>query len=62
MTSKALPNNFHPARQLFAYSLKRTAGLTVLMTVVALLACPVYTLLKISGYTRIPQGFITLIP
>ena len=41
MTSKALPNNFHPARQLFAYSLKRTAGLTVLMTVVALLACPV---------------------
>ena len=48
MTSKALPNNFHPARQLFAYSLKRTAGLTVLMTVVALLACPVYTLLKIE--------------
>lgn len=48
MTSKALPNSFHPARRLFAYSLKRTSGLTVLMTVVALLACPVYTLLKIE--------------
>ena len=39
MTSKALPNSFHPARRLLAYSLKRTSGLTVLMTVVALLAC-----------------------
>ncbi len=48
MTSKALPNSFHPARRLLAYSLKRTSGLTVLMTVVALLACPVYTLLKIE--------------
>ena len=48
MMSKALPNNFHPARRLFAYSLKRTAGLTVLMTVIAMLACPVYTLLKIE--------------
>ena len=48
MTSKALPNSFHPARRLLAYSLKRTSGLTVLMTVIALLACPVYTLLKIE--------------
>ena len=37
MTSRASLNNFHPALNLYRYSVKRTLGLTVLITVFLLL-------------------------
>ena len=36
MTQKTLPNKFHPAINLYRLSVKRTAGLTVLITVFSL--------------------------
>lgn len=49
MTSKASLNNFHPALNLYRYSVKRTLGLTVLITVFLLLVCPGYTLMLINN-------------
>lgn len=51
MSSKSL-NNFHPALNLFFYSMKRSMGLTVLVTVFLLLICPGYILLYLSDVTN----------
>lgn len=49
MTLKASSINFHPSLRLYGYSVKRTAGLTVLMTVFMLLFCPGYVLMHINN-------------
>ena len=49
MTQKTLPNKFHPAINLYRLSVKRTAGLTVLITVFSLLFCPGYVLMTINS-------------
>lgn len=49
MTQKTLPNKFHPAINLYRLSVKRTAGLTVLITVFSLLFCPGYVLMMINS-------------
>lgn len=48
MTLKASSGNFHPLLRLYGYSSKRTAGLTVLMTIFMLLFCPGYVLMHIN--------------
>lgn len=57
MTSKASLNNFHPALNLYRYSVKRTLGLTVLITVFLLLVCPGYTLMLINN--ELEHGYIS---
>lgn len=49
MTRKTSPNKFHPSVNLYRLSVKRTAGLTVLMTVFSLLFCPGYVLMLINS-------------
>ena len=49
MMSKASSINFHPSFRLYGYSVKRTAGLTLLMTVFMLLFCPGYVLMHINN-------------
>lgn len=49
MTSKALSHKFHPSLNLYRYSVKRTIGLTLLMTVFMLLICPGYVVTHISS-------------
>lgn len=49
MISKASSINFHPSFRLYGYSVKRTAGLTLLMTVFMLLFCPGYVLMRINN-------------
>lgn len=50
MSSKSL-NKFHPALNLFFYTVKRTMGLTVLITAFLLLICPGYILMYLSDVT-----------
>lgn len=57
MTSKASLNNFHPALNLYRYSVKRTMGLTVLITVFLLLVCPGYTLMLINN--ELEHGYMS---
>lgn len=49
MTSKALSHKFHPSLNLYRYSVKRTIGLTLLMTVFMLLICPGYVVTHINN-------------
>lgn len=49
MTLKASSVSFHPSLRLYGYSVKRTAGLTLLMTVFMLLFCPGYVLMHINN-------------
>ena len=49
MTSKALSHKFHPSLNLYRYSVKRTFGLTLLMTVFMLLICPGYVVTHINN-------------
>lgn len=49
MTLKASSNKFHPAFRLYKYSVKRTMGITVLLTVFFLLVCPGYTIMHINN-------------
>ena len=49
MTLKASSVKFHPSLKLYRYSVKRTMGLTVLMTVFMLLFCPGYVLTHINN-------------
>ncbi len=49
MMSKISSVRFHPAFRLYRYSVKRTMGLTVLMTVFLLLICPGYILMHINN-------------
>lgn len=49
MTLKASSGNFHPSVRLYGYSIKRTAGLTLLMTIFMLLFCPGYVLMHINN-------------
>ncbi len=48
MTAKASSVKFHPSLRLYRYSVKRTMGLTVLMTVFMLLLCPGYVITSIN--------------
>lgn len=48
MMSKASSVKFHPSLRLYGYSVKRTVGLTLLMTVFMLLMCPGYVLMHIN--------------
>lgn len=48
MMSRASSNKFHPALNLYRYSVKRTSGVTVLITVFLLLFCPGYTVIHIN--------------
>lgn len=49
MTSKVLSHKFHPSLNLYRYSVKRTIGLTLLMTVFMLLICPGYVVTHINN-------------
>ena len=49
MTAKVSSVKFHPSLKLYRYSVKRTMGLTVLMTVFMLLFCPGYVLMHINN-------------
>lgn len=49
MTAKVSSVKFHPSLRLYRYSVKRTMGLTVLMTVFMLLFCPGYVLMHINN-------------
>lgn len=48
MTQRALPNKFHAALNLYRLSVKRTAGITLLLTVFSLLFCPGYVIMEIN--------------
>ena len=48
MTQRALPNKFHAALNLYRPSVKRTAGITLLLTVFSLLFCPGYVIMEIN--------------
>lgn len=48
MTQKALPNKFHSGFNLYRLSVKRTAGITLLLTVFSLLFCPGYVVMNIN--------------
>lgn len=48
MTSKASSVSFHPSVRLYGYSVKRTVGLTLLMTIFMLLMCPGYVVMHIN--------------
>ncbi|MGN0493204.1 MAG: hypothetical protein ACI4F7_06105, partial [Acutalibacteraceae bacterium] len=49
MTSKALSHKYYPSLKLYRYSVKRTMGLTVLMTIFMLLLCPGYVVMHINN-------------
>ena len=49
MTSKALLHKFHPSLNLYRYSVKRTFGLTLLITVFMLLICPGFVVTHINN-------------
>ena len=49
MTQRALPNKFHAALNLYRLSVKRTAGITLLLTVFSLLFCPGYVIMEITA-------------
>ena len=58
MTLKASSGKFHPSLSLYGYSVKRTMGLTVLMTVFMLLFCPGYVLTYINNRLNILSATI----
>lgn len=53
MMSKISSVRFHPAFRLYRYSVKRTMGLTVLMTVFLMLICPGYILMHINHVLKL---------
>ena len=55
MTSKALLHKFHPSLNLYRYSVKRTFGLTLLMTVFMLLICPGFVVTHINNRLSISE-------
>lgn len=58
MTLKASSGNFHPSVRLYGYSVKRTAGLTLLMTIFMLLFCPGYVLMHINNRLSLQSSLI----
>ena len=53
MMSKISSVRFHPAFRLYRYSVKRTMGITVLITVFLLLICPGYILMHINNVLKL---------
>ena len=53
MMSKISSVKFHPAFRLYRYSVKRTMGITVLITVFLLLICPGYILMHINNVLKL---------
>lgn len=53
MMSKISSVRFHPAFRLYRYSVKRTMGLTVLMTVFLMLICPGYVFMHINHVLKL---------
>lgn len=53
MMSKISSVKFHPAFRLYRYSVKRTMGLTALITVFLLLICPGYILMHINHVLKL---------